>query len=245
MPSVPISLGITGDTATAVSIAAITRSDTGVAPSGVSLPLSLTLSGGLWTGSFTDPSTLPPYYNATLSVTYSDGTTQTIPGVVIGSGSTTAGAYGDISDIRAEMGTFNEQVAADPDSQNDPTQISLHEQKGIVFADSRINRKLRNANLATPATVNLDDLKIVFGKYGAWQIYQIRGLSDAKAKNAFAEKLEEGDKMLRSLIRFSLMNQGSAGAFALDSGQTNIPPQGISPTSYAYRCRPYFWPIWW
>jgi len=228
MPSIPINLIISGDTVNAVAISTLTRSDTGAAPSGVGLPFSLSLVSGAWVGSFTDPGTLPAYYTATISITYSDSSVQSVGGVIIGSGATVAGIYGDISDIRAEMGNANEQQAADPDNAGDPTQISLNEQKAIAFADGYINGELFKNNFATPATVSLAMLRVIFGKLGAWQLYQVRGLQDKN--NAFREKYDWAVKTLRRLIRNSQMDSGSADAFTLATGQADASPQTIAPT---------------
>jgi hypothetical protein len=214
MPTVTISLAITGDTITAVSVTALTRSDTGLAPSGVSLPLSLSLVGGVWTGSFVDPATLPPFYNTTLGVTYSDSTVQSIPGVSI-NGGVVAGVYGDLSDISAEMGGYNTGQAADPDNAGDAGQTTLHEQKAIAFADSYINAELSKANFATPATVNLGMLKIIFGKLGAYQLYQVRGLQDKT--NAFQQKFDWARAELEELL---FMNRGG---FTRASGYSDAP----------------------
>jgi hypothetical protein len=232
MPSVSVNFVISGDTITAVAVSTLTRSDTGAAPSGVSLPIVLTLTSGAWVGSFTDPGTLPPYYNATLSITYSDSSVQSVGGVTIGSGSTVAGVYGDISDIRAEMGSFNEQQSADPDNAGDPTQISLHEQKAIAFADSYINSELKTLGFATPATVNLDLLRVIFGKLGAYQLYQVRGLQDKN--NAFQAKFDWADAKLQELTY--LNNGGFTRATGYSDAPIGVPAtvdaQGMPITTF-------------
>ena len=53
---------------TAVSVTGILRSDTGLTPAGISLPIALASSGASWTGTFTDTAP-PPYYTATATLT--------------------------------------------------------------------------------------------------------------------------------------------------------------------------------
>jgi hypothetical protein len=162
-------------------------------------------------------------------ITYADATVQTTPSFNIGSGAVAAGVYGDIDDIRAEMGEFNEQASADPDNAGDAARIALHEQKAIAFADAVINNDLARYGFATPATASLGLLRVIFGKLGAYQLYQVRGLSDKK--NAFQAKYDWAIRQLRTLIRMSQVNGAADGAFTLASGQTSAAPQSIAPTT--------------
>lgn len=242
MAVIPINLTIAGDTIAAVAVTSLTRSDTGL-DAGVSLPIALTLANGAWVGSFTDANP-PPYYNTILSITYSDSTVQMSPAFALQSGSTTAGIYGDITDIQAEMGEFNTAQSADPDNQENASTIAMHEQKAIAFADSYINATLAKGSFLTPATVNLGLLRIIFGKLGAYQLYQVRGLRDKK--NAFQGKFDWAKRELRSLINSSKVNQGSASSFVLATGETNATPQGVGPANPLGlpNARWWNWPGW-
>jgi hypothetical protein len=77
MVTLPINLTITPtapDTVAAVSVVSLSRSDNGVTPSGVTLPLALAPVAGQWTAEFTD-SSAAPQYNFTFTITYGDGVT--------------------------------------------------------------------------------------------------------------------------------------------------------------------------
>lgn len=160
------------------------------------------------------------------------------------SGIVTPGIYGDLDDINAEMGEYNTGQSADPDNQAQAVTIAMHEQKAIGFADSYINSKLSNADFITPATVNLDILRVIFAKLACYQLYQVRGLQDKK--NAFQGKFDWAKRELRSLINSSKVNQGSASSFVLATGETNATPQGVGPANPLGlpNARWWNWPGW-
>lgn len=84
MSTINIHFGVNQDVASFL-ITSVLRSDTGLAPAGISLPITLTKgspSSGIWpwTGSFTDTSP-PPYYNALGTINGIDTPPLTIPGV--------------------------------------------------------------------------------------------------------------------------------------------------------------------
>lgn len=68
-----ISLVITGDTPTSVSLIALTRDDTGLTPEGVTLPASLTLTLGAWVYSFADTQSPATGYHYGYQIDWSDG----------------------------------------------------------------------------------------------------------------------------------------------------------------------------
>lgn len=68
-----ISIVITGDTPTSVSLIALTRDDTGLTPEGVTLPASLTLMLGAWVYSFTDTQSPATGYHYTYQLNWPDG----------------------------------------------------------------------------------------------------------------------------------------------------------------------------
>lgn len=199
------SLTISGDTISAVSIVSLIRSDNGQTPAGVTLPISLSLVNGQWTGSFADASP-PLYYAYSFTITYGDGSTSGPAPALLYPTGVVAGVYGDISDIQAEMGDYLTQIAADPDNEQISGIIGLHEQKAINFADAWINAELAKNYFVTPATVNLAMLKIIFGKLGAWQLYQVRGLNDdPKNRDPFQEKFDWAKDELEELM---FLNRG-------------------------------------
>jgi hypothetical protein len=55
--------------ASSLTVTGLLRSDTNAPPAGVSLPFSLALVGGVWTGSFTDTAP-PPTYTGTFTITF-------------------------------------------------------------------------------------------------------------------------------------------------------------------------------
>lgn len=205
---------------TSVTLTALTRTDTGATVSG-----SVTPNGnGVYTISVTEPAA-GLVYAFSLSVTWADGSTAFPSGTIQGT-APLAGIYGDLSDIDAEMGEFNRGVAADPDQSGSTQIITQHEQKAINFADAFINTRLSNAGMPTPMTTNLDILRIIFGKLGAWQLYRIRGLQDGdKGDDKFAEKYNWAERELMRLIRAAFIN-GTIGSTGI--------PQSIAPTVDVY-----------
>jgi hypothetical protein len=177
MATIPISLTIAGDTVSAVSVVSLTRSDTGAAPAGVTIPFALTLTSDAWVGSFVDASP-PPYYTVILSVTYSDSSVQTMPAFTLNSGASPVGIYFSANDMRIRMGEFNESQASDPDNAGDANQKILHEQDAITGAENEMHEIMRRDNYVTPATVNLDSMKDIGTDVGVYRLYRIRGQQD-------------------------------------------------------------------
>jgi hypothetical protein len=126
-----------------------------------------------------------------------------------------SGVYCSLADVQIEMGTYNEQVAADPDNAGDQTQATAHEQAALDFADSYINAELTSANFTTPAVASLNQLRFIAAKIAAYQLYQVRGLQDKN--NAFQKKFDWATTQLQELI---FQNRGG---FTHSAGYSDSP----------------------
>lgn len=237
MATVPISLGISGDTVSAVSVTALTRSDTGTAPSGVSLPFSLTLTSGAWTGSFTEPSTLPPYYNATIQITYSDSTVQTVSGVQIFTGKQT-GYYTSQSAAESIYGATNIAKWSNKGDSAAGTADLTAIQDALNRTDREFDRVFRFYKYATPiatTVVDFGNISDLAAEYMGVLLYEARGLRDntrgAKSDPAnWDGKMEGhrvhvmgdiGENLIGELQRLCM--NGIQGAARLNGSFSNAP----------------------
>src|SRR3954464_6509425 len=118
MPTVTITESLP-EAATSVSLRALTRSDTGLTPTGVILPLAFTDQGGgtAWGLSFTDPDALPLRYDFTFRITWPDlSTNDADSSIATGSA---AGFWTTQAAVEQTYGVFN--AAADANLNNDGT----------------------------------------------------------------------------------------------------------------------------
>ncbi len=228
---------------TGLTLLTLIRTDTGGSVT-LPSPSTFTQSGNVFSISFTEPA--PGLtYAYTFRRTWADGTTSDGAGVVVGSNlGTLTGVYGDINDIVAEMGPDNTEIAADPDNFKNPDTILLFKQRAISFADGFINARLAMYGFATPATVYLPELRVVFGKLGAYQLYQVRGLGDKETDNKFRGKYAWAANELRRMMQLSMARPGSGFAFVAGAA---VNPQSVADRTAAgggcgMRRYPWYWP---
>jgi len=244
MPTVEITESLP-EAATAVSLTALTRSDTGLTPTGITLPLALTDQGGgtAWGVTFTDPAALPPRYDFTFQVTWPDASTSDVTSSLTPGGA--VGVYGDHSDIKSEMGGTNIQLEGDADNDGNAATILASEQKASDWADDQINIELGGFGFVTPATQNLASLRVIYGKLAAYQLHQIRGI--VEQKDAYVAKRDEAYAILRRMIAMSIRNPDAVTSFTRVAADVDVAPASIAPTrdryGYPVRTSASQWPL--
>lgn len=179
MAALTINIGpITGDTATAVSVVTLQRSDNQQTPSGVTLPLALSLSNGLWSGSFTDAAPAP-YYVYSFNITWADGsTTGPYPGRV-SSETPASGYYTNQGNLETKWGAQNVLTWSNKDNTSAATN-TLAVQYALNLADDQINRFFDHGPYSIPLspipTIVTDWATVLAG----FELYTERGLWDEK-----------------------------------------------------------------
>lgn len=214
-------------TSVVVGTAGVVRTDTNavVVAAGTAFTHVAT---GQYSLTFTEPA---PALSYNYSVTYTlpasgaQTLTGTLPAVTLSAG---PWPYGTIDDVRAEMGAFNEGVAADPDQTGNAATIAAHEQQAGDYATAYINSRLAALSYAAPATASLSPLRFIFAKLAAYQLYQVRGMQDRSSKgggysNAFTAKREEAREELEELL------YNNRGGFARVTGYADA-PVGVGAT---------------
>lgn len=187
--------------ATSVSLATdVTRTDTGAIVLAQSTAFAHTATGVYSLPPITDPASGLTYaYTANYvygGVTYTFA--ESSPG---GFSNIIVGGYEDQTDVEEEMGVVNEDAAADADNTGSSIIIARRITKALAFADAFINSALARNHFATPATASLGYLRIIGAKLAAYQLYQVRGLSDKDPqKNRFQAKFDYAEKELNNLL---------------------------------------------
>lgn len=183
MPSVQITEALP-EPATAVSLTALTRSDTGLTPTGVTLPLAFTDQGGgtAWAVAFTDPDALPPRYDFTYRVTWPDASTSDVtssitPGEAIGFWTMQA-------KVEKTYGTAS--LGNDANLSNDGTGVAAVWQQALDDVDAWIDRLFR-ANGYTPvrppvasASIDYPAIEPLARALVRVRLYQARGWADTR-----------------------------------------------------------------
>lgn len=148
MPAIPISLTITGDTASSVVVETLVRGDTNATPGGVTLPIALTNSGSAWSGTFTD-STPPAWYYYTYRIAWSDGTVEPdLSGTLAGSGNI-SGYYTDLTTAQFYAGQYNIAIFSNKNNDTlsvDPNSVTLC----LGITDSEMNGGMRGGPFTVP-----------------------------------------------------------------------------------------------
>lgn len=229
MATIPIARKLSA-TESGFSIATLTRSDTGLAPAGVSLPIALAnTSGTIWTGSFVDASPAP-LYNAIGLITFlNGGTANTPPFQIVGIG--VAGAWGTFSQACAIYSTDNENLWSTQRSDGTP---SASQQQGAfdqATAEITMAILLKGLGLPSAGTPAFTALGWIEAELAGVNLYSANGLQDA-AKGMDGKLTlhrQRAMRRLRNLIRWSQISPGTAAALPLGTGQTSAVPQSIAP----------------
>jgi hypothetical protein len=227
MATIPIRLTLSA-AETAVSITALTRSDTGLAPAGVALPIALVATGNVWNGSFTEASPAPSY-TAVAQVTFPGGTTAFSQPFQIAGASGPAGKFGTIAIPARKYSIDNLNLWATAPNTGSPD-LSL-QQGAFDDADTYIISAIQLKGLDLPAqgTNAFAALADIEGRLMGAFLYEANGLQDEKDK--MAAHATSAKRLLARLIRWSMINPGSPAALPLASGQTSGVPQSVAPTA--------------
>lgn len=198
-----------------------------VTPYGCSPGSDTTYAGGNYQAAIAGATTAPyppgTIYAGIQSITIS-AVTEPVPVMLIAYPPTSQSGYGNVFDIKREMGSVNARAAADPDVTGNNAEIALNEQWACSVADEFINSALQRNSFAIPATVNLPIIKTIWAKIASWQLYQTRGMEDKDVKGTrFSEKYSWGKDQLEELM---FMNRGG---FARVSGYSDA-PHGVTAT---------------
>jgi len=176
MPVVSITESLP-EAATSVSLTALTRSDTGLTPTGVTLPIAFTDQGGgtAWGVSFTDPDALPESYAFTFRITWPDASTSDVsssitPGEAVGFWTTQA-------QVEQQYGVDN--CAQDVNLNDDGTGTAAVWQQALDWVDALVDRIFKRAG--RPTDLTLADYKLASGYAGDIvrnQIHEGRGATE-------------------------------------------------------------------
>lgn len=115
--------------------------------------------------------------------------------------------YGTYDRFKAEVGADNIDTLANIDSDDNPTTIANSKQSAMTTADDMINAALIKAGFTAPTLQNLTILVTIWAKFAAYQLYQLRGVDEAK-DNYYTVKQDWAKNELRELIF------GNRGGFA-------------------------------
>jgi hypothetical protein len=187
-----ISLTITGDTPSSVSLRTLTRADTGTTPVGISppLPQNMTLANGAWTYSFTDTQTPATGYNYTYQMNWSDGSSDPGSGFMSADAAsgTATGYYAVESDIDNVYGSFNVALwsnkngQAQTDGNGNPVADETQVQAALNAIDAKINYLASIYKYATPlptTIANWPQLNQLAAEAAGIKLYIARGIQDS------------------------------------------------------------------
>lgn len=224
-----ISLTITGDTPSSISVLTLMRADTGTTPAGVSLPHAMTLANGAWTYSFTDRQSPSTGYNYTYQLNWSDGSSDPgsgfLPAATVTG--TAAGYYASQSDLGNKYDLMNISIwsnksgQATADSNGNPTPNETAVQYALTLADDEINRFFDGSGFIVPLSPVgplITDWAVTIAAY---ILYTARGIRDEKVG---------GDLKAGYTAAYTSMAQYRSGALRLNCGRrwpTPTAPVGI------------------
>lgn len=208
MPNVLISLQpLTA--MSAVTVTALTRSDTNMAPVGVSLPISLSNAAGVWSATFTDPNPPPTFYSVTADMTQTSGqVTQsfTFQPPPVGS---VSGFWTSQSAIAYAFGQVSMDLLSNLNNQT-PGADTTGYLGAIQFAESEINYALAwfgyPTGTTTPPFPTTSMAYTILSQQAtilaACWLYQKRGLQDDGKNLAgqFAASQCEARKQIKRII---------------------------------------------
>lgn len=194
----------------ACSVTGLLRSDTGLAPSGVSLPIALTLTSGNWVGSFVDPSSLPPFYLTTVVFTINSVVAQpaTYP---LYTAAEASGFWTSQQAIEQYLGGYNADVLSNLDN-NQTGAVVAGFQDAINHAEAFTNSNLQqfwypsgvtNPQFPTTSYQFQQICTYTTMSASAW-LYNKRGAfldGTNKLAGAFAAAKAEGESGIRRIIR--------------------------------------------
>jgi hypothetical protein len=224
MATIPIRFTLTA-AETAASITTLTRSDTGFAPSGVSLPIALAnTSGNVWTGSFVDASPAPSY-QAVAQITFANGRTGLSPAFAVAGAAGPAGMYATISDGAGVVSQDNIDLWS---KQREADSPNLSQQQGAFnLASAYIVSEFSKNKLLPPAplTVSAAPLVLIEARMMVCHLYSANGIAD-KATGRFGKLTsiyDSADDELQELLYYN------RGGFTRASGYSDA-PVGVGPT---------------
>jgi len=231
-----LSITIAGDTPTGISLTSLVRTDTSAQL--LVSPASMTLSGGSWIYTFTEP-TAGLTYTYQYTITWSDGSTVDEAGTFEGAISVADGYYVKRAKVIHTAGQDNFDLGFNLDTSAttaDETIAQAIFDQGDRFVDSRA--LLAGISKAT-ASHYLDTTNAIFDAISDWasrwaraQGYLLRGVTgnedSAKAEGQMRDMRDEAEAKIDELLKFTALNGWTFdGIKVVGPSNWNCAPCGI------------------